>query len=118
MTPAEPASVVTTAGLIPTLVDADQGQRAQPGRAPSRPGPRPDRPAPTRYALRGLLLCGQCGRLMQGNTVRRYSGKHVFHYRCTYRTEYPGDEGHWSARVPARAREVFAYTSQSPGRRA
>ena len=94
MTPAEPTSVVTTEGIIPALVDADQWQRAQPGRAPTSPGPRPDRSEPTRYALRGLLVCGQCGRMMQGNTVRRYSGKQVFHYRCTYRTEYPGDEGH------------------------
>jgi hypothetical protein len=31
---------------------------------------------------------------MQDNTIRRYSGKQVFHYRCTYRSEYPGDEGH------------------------
>ncbi len=94
MTPAPAIEVIETDGIVAPIVSKSLWRQAQPDRSPAIPGPRPDRSQPTRYALRGLLICGQCGRRMQGHTVRRRSAAQRLGYQCTYRGEYPSDENH------------------------
>jgi site-specific DNA recombinase len=43
------------------------------------------RAEPSRYPLAGLVVCGCCGRTLQGNTVRGHS-----FYRCKLTADYPG----------------------------
>lgn len=65
MTPAHRDDWVEAEGTVPAIVTHELWAAAQP--TPTRPagnGPRPDRPGPNRYSLRGLVACGQCGRLM------------------------------------------------------
>ncbi len=94
-------------GVIPPLVTSDVWTAAQPDRmAPTR-GPRPDRAGENRYALRGLMSCSACGRRMQGNTIRRRSGTQKIHYRCTYKSDYPG-AGHPRGLAVAEARVLPA----------
>ena len=46
--------------------------------------------APGRYALRGMLRCGLCGRKMQGNWSHDRA-----HYRCRFTADYPSPQaGH------------------------
>ena len=102
--PAPSEDVLTFADVIDPIVSEEGWTAAQPGRSSCLPGPRPDRttrgddpprPGPTsRYALRGLLICGECGRRMQGNTVTRKAADARVGYRCVYRNEYPGDDNH------------------------
>jgi site-specific DNA recombinase len=94
MTPAPTAEVIETDGIVAAIVSESLWHRAQPNRSPVTPGPRPDRSQATRYALRGLLICAQCGRRMQGHTVKRRSSARRLGYQCTYRGDYPGDENH------------------------
>jgi site-specific DNA recombinase len=94
MTPAPTAEVIETDGIVAAIVSESHWHRAQPNRSPVTPGPRPDRSQATRYALRGLLICAQCGRRMQGHTVKRRSSARRLGYQCTYRGDYPGDENH------------------------
>ena len=71
-------------GSLPALVSADEWAAAQPDRSPAPlGGRRPDQPS--RYAVRGLIVCRLCGHLMQGNTVSRAAGRAAVHYRCVYR---------------------------------
>jgi hypothetical protein len=51
-------------------------------------------PPGSRYALRGLLICAECGRRMQGNAINRTKAGPRLGYRCVFRNEYPGDEDH------------------------
>jgi site-specific DNA recombinase len=102
--PSQPEDVLTVADVIEPIVSEAIWQAAQPGRAPCHPGPRPERPtqhsgmriAPhgSRYALRGLLICAECGRRMQGNAITRTKVGPRLGYRCVFRNEYPGDEDH------------------------
>jgi DNA invertase Pin-like site-specific DNA recombinase len=93
LVPADEATWVMVEGSVPALVTTEEWAAAQPDRSPApKGGRRPDQPS--RYALRGLVVCHQCGHVMQGNTVGRSSGRSMVHYRCVYRTNYPGDEGH------------------------
>ena len=102
--PAPSEDVLAVADSIDPIVSEERWKAAQPARSSCRPGPRPDRTArsddthgmrPTsRYALRGLLICGECGRRMQGNTITRKAGDARVGYRCVYRNEYPGDNNH------------------------
>ena len=94
MTPAPTSEVIETDGTVPPIVSEPLWRRAQPDRSPVTPGPRPDRSQATRYALRGLLICAQCGRRMQGHSVKRRSNAQRLGYQCTYRGDYPGDENH------------------------
>ncbi len=94
MSPAPASEVVETEGTVPAIVSESVWRQAQTDRAPATPGPRPDRPQHTRYALRGLLICARCGRRMQGHTVKRRGGSERVGYQCTYRNDYPGDDGH------------------------
>jgi site-specific DNA recombinase len=101
--PSGPDEVVTVPGLVDAIVSEQTWRAAQPEKCPSRPGPRPDRPTrgqdrigpatTSRYALRGLLVCAECGRKMQGNIIGRKVSPRVG-YRCVYRDEYPADNGH------------------------
>lgn len=101
--PSSADEVVTVPGLVEAIVSEEVWHAAQPEKCPSRPGPRPDRPAgahdhggaatKSRYALRGLLVCAECGRKMQGNVIGRKVSPRVG-YRCVYRDEYPGDQAH------------------------
>lgn len=101
--PSSPDEVVTVPGSVEAIVSEETWHAAQPEKCPSRPGPRPDRPArrhdhagpsaTSRYALRGMLVCAECGRKMQGNVIGRKVSPRVG-YRCVYRDEYPGDQGH------------------------
>jgi site-specific DNA recombinase len=99
--PSEPAEVLMVPDVVEAIVSEEAWRAAQPGASPSRPGPRPDRPtrrhdlhspaSSSRYALRGLIVCAECGRRMQGNVIaRKVIGSRVG-YRCVYRDEYPGD---------------------------
>lgn len=77
---------------VPALVSAEEWAAAQPDKtAPRSGGRRTD--TPSRYALRGLVVCVACGHRMQGGWVRRANGA-ATHYRCTYRSNYPGDDAH------------------------
>ena len=101
--PSQLDEVLMVAGAVERIISDEAWQAGQPETCPSRPGPRPDRPmkAPgshshsteSRYALRGLLVCEDCGRRMQGNVIARKGGNRVG-YRCVYRSEYPGDQAH------------------------
>ncbi len=101
--PSDPDEVVMLAGLVDAIVSEETWHAAQPEKCPSRPGPRPERPArrhgqggpsaASRYALRGLLICAECGRKMQGNVIGRKVSPRVG-YRCVYRDDYPGDHYH------------------------
>ena len=107
--------ILTIAGIVDSIVGEGAWQAAQPGTCPSRPG-RPERPAPrrgphgpprqSRYALRGLLLCANCGRKMQGNVISRGHVEPRVGYRCVYGNEYPGDTGHPRSMFVAEARIV------------
>jgi DNA invertase Pin-like site-specific DNA recombinase len=109
-------NVLTIAGIVDSIVGEGAWQAAQPGTCPSRPGPSPESPAPrrdahgpsrqSRYALRGLLLCANCGRRMQGNVVSRGHAEPRVGYRCVYGNEYPGDTGHPRSMFVAEARIV------------
>lgn len=102
--PSPPDDVLVVANLIEPIVSSADWHAAQPGRTACAPGPRPDRPtqlhemgdAPSgsRYALRGLLICADCGRKMQGNAITRKKAGPRLGYRCVFRDEYPGDEHH------------------------
>jgi hypothetical protein len=93
LVPADESTWVIVEGSLRALVGADEWASAQADRTPSsKGGRRPDQPS--RYALRGLVFCHQCGHPMQGNAVGRAVGRVVLHYRCTYRSEYPGDTTH------------------------
>jgi DNA invertase Pin-like site-specific DNA recombinase len=94
MSPAPAAEVIKTDGIVAPIVTESAWQQAQSDRSPARPGPRTDRSQPTRFALRGLLVCAKCGRRMQGHTVKRRSGAQRLGYQCAYRTDYPGDDSH------------------------
>jgi DNA invertase Pin-like site-specific DNA recombinase len=94
MAPAPASEVIETDGIVAPIVSETVWRQAQTDRAPATPGPRPDRPQPSPYALRGLIVCGRCGRRMQGHTVKRRSGAKRVGYQCVYRTEYPGDDSH------------------------
>ena len=90
-------------------------------KCPSRPGPRQDRPARrqdhngsaamSRYALRGLIVCAECGRKMQGNVIGRKASPRVW-YRCVYRDQYPGDTVHPRSLFVAEDRVVPALDSR------
>lgn len=86
---APPESWILAEGVIPPLVTAEVWEAAQPRGGVMVPGPRPDRPTNPRYALRGLMWCGACGRRMQGSHVRRPSGAERIHYRCVLNANYP-----------------------------
>jgi len=101
--PSRPDDVLAFDGTIDPIVSEAEWDAAQPGVSPSQPGPRPDPPhslhpgqagRASRYALRGLLVCAQCGRKMQGNVVSRKRAEARVGYRCMYRQEYPGDATH------------------------
>lgn len=100
--PSRTEDVLTIANALEPIVSEADWRAAQPGRTACRPGPRPDRlaqrldmrVAPGRYALRGLLICAECGRRMQGNVINRTQGPARLGYRCVFRNEYPGDENH------------------------
>jgi site-specific DNA recombinase len=94
MAPAPASEVIETDGIVAPIVSETVWRQAQTDRAPATPGPRPDRPQPSPYALRGLIVCGQCGKRMQGHTVKRRSGTRRVGYQCVYRNEYPGDDSH------------------------
>jgi site-specific DNA recombinase len=94
MSPAPASEVIETDGIVPSIVTEAVWRQAQTDRAPAISGPRPDRSQPSPYALRGLIVCGRCGKRMQGHTVRRKSGARRVGYQCVYRTEYPGDDAH------------------------
>ncbi len=82
MSPAPAVEVIETDGIVPSIVTETTWRQAQTDRAPATPGPRPDRPEPSRYALRGLLICARCGRRMQGHVVNRRSGAQRLGYQC------------------------------------
>jgi site-specific DNA recombinase len=69
----------------PALVDLDTHQRTRALLATrgARSPDRKPRASPRHYLLRGLLVCGVCGRRMQGQIN---NGKP--HYRCRYPEEY------------------------------
>ncbi|MGH9071402.1 MAG: recombinase family protein [Acidimicrobiales bacterium] len=94
MSPAPPGEIITTDAIVAPIVTESVWRQAQTDRAPATPGPRPDRSGESRYALRGLLVCGRCGRRMQGHSVARRSGAQRLGYQCTYRADYPSDEAH------------------------
>lgn len=103
MVPNPPESWVLADGVIPPLVTAEVWQAAQPGTRVTTAGPRPDRPMNPRYALRGLIWCGACGRRMQGTFGRRSSGPDRVLYRCVLNANYP-TESHPSSMAVAEAR--------------
>lgn len=71
------------------------GRQPIPGSPHPSPGLRPDRrTSHPPVAPRGLLICAQCGRKMQGNLVSRKRAEPRVGYRCMYRQEYPGDATH------------------------
>jgi len=94
MSPAPASEVIETDGIVPPIVSETVWRQAQTDRAPATSGPRPDRSQPSPYALRGLIVCGRCGKRMQGHTVKRRSGVKRVGYQCVYRSEYPGDDSH------------------------
>jgi site-specific DNA recombinase len=100
---APPEAWVLAEGVIPPLVTAAVWEAAQPGGGPVASGPRPDRTTNPRYALRGLMWCGACGRRMQGSHVRRPGGAERIHYRCVLNTDYP-DAPHARSVAVAEAR--------------
>lgn len=103
LVPADEATWVLVDGTIPPLVTPEAWEASQvPKMAPRRGGRRTD--TPSRYALRGLLFCHVCGRIMQGNTLSRASERAVHHYRCVYRSQYPGDIDHPRSLAVAEAR--------------
>jgi site-specific DNA recombinase len=67
------------------LVSIEDFERAQETLASRGRGPTSHRPHPTPrpYALRGVLLCGYCGRKMQGN----WNNKQAY-YRCRFPEQY------------------------------
>lgn len=84
---------VMVKGAVPALVSSEEWTKAQPEHAPTgRGGRRYD--GPSQYALRGLIRCQACGRVMQGSTSGRAAGRLAVHYRCVYRNAYPADSGH------------------------
>ncbi|MDQ2726037.1 MAG: recombinase family protein, partial [Actinomycetota bacterium] len=93
---------VLVTGTVPALVSAADWAAAQPARAPTSAGGRRT-DTPGRYALRGLVVCTACGHLMQGNALRRAKQTTV-HYRCVYRSNYPGDTDHPKTLAVAEAR--------------
>ncbi|MHB8294837.1 MAG: recombinase family protein [Acidimicrobiales bacterium] len=101
--PSGPNGVLAIDGAIDPIVTEAEWDAAQPGVSPSQPGPRPERLTSldaahpgqaSRYALRGLLICADCGRKMQGNMVSRKRAEPRVGYRCLYREEYPRDTSH------------------------
>jgi hypothetical protein len=103
LVPADESTRVIVEGTVPAFVSAGEWEAAQPDRSPTpKGGRRPDQPS--RYALRGLIVCHICGRPMQGNTVGRAAGRVAIHYRCTFRTHYPGDAAHPRSLAVAEAR--------------
>ena len=79
------AWIWSTDAVHPALIDPDTHQRTQALLAArcERSLDRKPRATPRHYLLRGLLLCGACGRRMQGQLN---NGKP--HYRCRYPDEY------------------------------
>jgi site-specific DNA recombinase len=103
LVPADESTWVITTDSVPALVSSSDWDAAQAERS-SKPkgGRRPDQPS--RYALRGLLSCTLCGHPMQGNSIRRAEGRVAIHYRCVYRSNYPGDAAHPKSIAVAEAR--------------
>ena len=105
LVPADEKTWVVVSGSLPALVSAEDWAAAQPDRSPSPlGGRRPDQPS--RYALRGLIVCRLCGHPMQGNTMSRAAGRTAVHYRCVYRANYPGDTSHPRSLAVAEARII------------
>jgi site-specific DNA recombinase len=105
MVPSTAEDVIYTDDIVVPIVSESLWERAQPDQAPVTRGPRPERTTDhDRYALRGLIVCENCGRKMQGNMVKRRSGAERLGYRCTYRSEYPGDSAHPTGLFVAEAR--------------
>jgi site-specific DNA recombinase len=103
LVPADESTWVIIEGSVPALVSPDDWTDSQAERSPgAKGGRRPDQPS--RYALRGLLTCHMCGHPMQGNTLRRAGGRVAIHYRCVYRSNYPGDTDHPTSMAVAEAR--------------
>jgi len=103
LVPADESTWVVIEGSVPALVSAEEWARAQPARSEApKGGRRPDQPS--RYALRGLVMCRLCGHPMQGNTVGRAAGRRAILYRCAYRSHYPGDNDHPRSLAVAEAR--------------
>lgn len=88
MTPSATSDVILVDGLIEPIVTPEQWEAAQPGRASHHQG-RPAVSGASRYSLRGLIICGKCGKRMQGQTVTRKSGRPVFGYKCAHKTTGP-----------------------------